>query len=237
MLEIGVFLLISLPLLAWHVRNGLKRIQKLEEYKLCNDIISHEIRTPLAILNLASNQINKGFNIERNSERIGKAVAKIEAIIDKKMVPTLINPRELANEVIDLMKPKLDKLRINLIIRYDQADKIFTGEAIPLQQVLINLINNACDAIQNQDRPWIQVTITDKKDKLHFHVTDSGKGIPRKLHRRMMLPYFSRKKGTQNEGLGLAICNQIIKRHNGSLRLNKKSVNTEFIVSLPKLAV
>ena len=105
-----------------------------------------------------------------------------------------------------------------------------------ISQVFVNLINNAKDAILLLDERWIKIEVLDCPNTVEIAVTDSGKGISKKLHEKVMEPFFTTKDMGKGSGLGLSVSTTIIKNHGGSLRIDTKAPNTRFVVCLPKAA-
>lgn len=105
-----------------------------------------------------------------------------------------------------------------------------------ISQVLVNLINNAKDAIT--DRPagdrWIRIGVNDLGGNVEITVTDSGPGIPAQLREKILEPFFTTKAMGKGSGLGLSVSKTIIERHGGTLRIDERSPNTCFVVTLPK---
>jgi C4-dicarboxylate-specific signal transduction histidine kinase len=104
---------------------------------------------------------------------------------------------------------------------------------VELSQVLFNLLSNACDAIDKQEQPWIQIIGRREGDRFTLSVIDSGSGIPPTLAERIMEPFFTTKDLGKGTGLGLSISLSIAKRHGGDLRLDPASSHTKFDLQLP----
>jgi C4-dicarboxylate-specific signal transduction histidine kinase len=108
-------------------------------------------------------------------------------------------------------------------------------------QVLLNLINNACDAVASLPDKWVKVEfqIVDApagfkhRKEIIISVIDSGAGIPKNIVDKLMQPFFTTKDPDKGTGLGLSISNNIIKNHGGRLEYNSKSPNTRFDITLP----
>jgi signal transduction histidine kinase len=133
---------------------------------------------------------------------------------------------------------------INVEIRLDLDKKIGT---IPLytddfNRVILNLCNNAFDAMRekseakNSESYKPKLTIHSKKVShgVELIFEDNGPGIPEEIQDKILQPFFTTKKGTEGTGLGLSITHDIIKRHNGSLKIQSiKGEQTQFIIFLP----
>lgn len=99
-------------------------------------------------------------------------------------------------------------------------------------QVMVNLINNAMDAISENSVKWIKVESATEQEKVFITVTDSGKGIPKDLQKKIWEHRFTSKK-ENGTGIGLTICRTIIENHRGEIDLNPASAFTQFIIKLP----
>lgn len=105
----------------------------------------------------------------------------------------------------------------------------FSGK---LNQVFLNLISNAIDAIQNKGTIWI----TTKKinDKITISIKDSGQGISEKVKRKLFDPFFTTKEVGSGTGLGLSISYGIIKEHKGDIKvISELNKGSEFLITLP----
>jgi two-component system sensor histidine kinase DctS len=109
------------------------------------------------------------------------------------------------------------------------------ADAVQLQQVLLNLVINACDAMEALPPPDRRLHLQTSSDPVRgvaVRVRDSGPGIPEELRARIFEPFVTSK--TNHPGLGLAICRSIVAAHDGSLEVEEASGGgTEFVVWLP----
>lgn len=145
------------------------------------------------------------------------------------------------------LKASRDRPEIQVVREYGELPdvKCFPGQ---LNQVFMNLLSNAIDAIDekwrkqglNGDSPqWIPKIILRTEiaegDRIHLHFTDNGIGIPDHVKRRMMDPFFTTKPVGQGTGLGMSISYQIIvERHSGKLScVSTPGQGTRFLIELP----
>jgi two-component system sensor histidine kinase DctS len=103
-----------------------------------------------------------------------------------------------------------------------------------LSQILLNLLNNAHDAIINQSNRWIRIEIADLGDELEIAVVDSGSGIPEAVRDKLMQPFFTTKQTGKGMGLGLSIVAGLVEAHGGTITIDSTHPNTRFVVRLPK---
>lgn len=121
------------------------------------------------------------------------------------------------------------------IIKPDQINKSRVEcRSYQIVQVLVNLLNNAYDAIQNLDEKWIRLEITENNDELIIEITDSGSGIPADIQIKMFDPFYSTKKVQFGTGLGLSISKSLLMQNGGNLLYDSSSKNTKFLMHLPK---
>jgi two-component system sensor histidine kinase AtoS len=121
---------------------------------------------------------------------------------------------------------------IKFIRDFDPDIPKICAEPGQLQQVLLNLILNAVDAIADQGTIHIKTART-PDEFLEIRISDTGKGIDPKAIKMVFNPFFTTKsKGT---GLGLAICKRLIEQNNGTIRVfNNKEGGATFVITLPE---
>jgi signal transduction histidine kinase len=108
------------------------------------------------------------------------------------------------------------------------------GDRFQLEQVFINLIANARDAMQSQGGGRLTVTTRVVDSSVEATVADTGPGIPAGVRDRIFDPFFTTKETTEGTGLGLSISDRIIREHGGEIRVgNRPEGGAEFVVRLP----
>ncbi len=112
----------------------------------------------------------------------------------------------------------------------------FTGNSQKIEQVLINLIVNASQAIPEDRRGLIKVATNYENERITVLVEDNGKGMNESTVKQIFNPFFTTKRAKGGTGLGLAIAYRIIEEHNGKIQVRSKpSVGTTFIIRIPVL--
>ncbi len=211
--------------------------------------IAHELNNPLAVIQglawLTLSKLKAGQipveKFEENMQKVIKMTERSSKIINGLRVfarDTGDDPMEkidLANVIEETMELCRTRI-INRGIRLDiEADGKFHswGRPIQISQVLLNLLNNATDAIENSNDPWIRVSISAVNDQWEVSVTDSGNGIPAQIVEKIMSPFFTTKPPGKGTGLGLSIASGILKSHGGDFWYDTKAPNTTFRFTLP----
>ena len=112
----------------------------------------------------------------------------------------------------------------------------FTGNSQKIEQVLINLIVNASQAIPDDRRGLIKVATNYENERITVLVEDNGKGMNESTVKQIFNPFFTTKRAKGGTGLGLAIAYRIIEEHNGKIQVRSKpGVGTTFIIRIPAL--
>ncbi|PJJ83217.1 ATP-binding protein [Mucilaginibacter auburnensis] len=102
-----------------------------------------------------------------------------------------------------------------------------------LNQVWTNLIDNALDAMEGSGKSVLQIKTGRAKDCVQVVIIDNGPGIPDDVKSRIFDPFFTTKEAGKGTGLGLDVVNNIVKQHNGKIKLESEPGRTAFIVEFP----
>src|SRR5947207_5702887 len=141
---------------------------------------------------------------------------------------------QVIQSAISLMREQLRLRQINVEFHFPAEDVIVIGNAIQIEQVFINLLSNARDALANADNKVITITCSIKADTVHITVSDTGPGIPHGLEQRIFDPFFTTKEVGAGTGLGLSITYGIIKEHQGTIAVeNHPGEGALFLIELP----
>ncbi len=135
---------------------------------------------------------------------------------------------------LELLRHML-KQNINVERNYGDAGRV-RGHAGQLNQVFVNLLANAAQALQNKDDAtiWIE-TSNDEAGNAEITLRDNGDGIPPDVLPRIFDPFFTTKDVGEGTGLGLSIVHQIVERHGGAVEVQSEvGVGTTFTITLPK---
>lgn len=133
-----------------------------------------------------------------------------------------------------LMRPQLKRLSVKLSVRVDAEYTLVLGGATMLEQLFINLLQNSIDAQTNQAEKKIQIRFVQQNRNLVIILRDNGPGIPEAIQEMIFESFFTTKTCGQGTGLGLAIVLDIVRAHQGTIRLtSKKKRGTEFTIKLP----
>jgi C4-dicarboxylate-specific signal transduction histidine kinase len=141
---------------------------------------------------------------------------------------------QVIERAISLMQEQLRLRQIEIALDFPAGDVLVIGNAIQLEQVFINLLTNARDAMTGITHKVITVTCTVQADVVDISFRDTGPGIPVGLEQRIFDPFFTTKEVGTGTGLGLSITYGIIKEHEGSIVVeNHPGEGALFLIQLP----
>ena len=143
-----------------------------------------------------------------------------------------INVKELIRGIELLSGDRITRLGIEFSISGDDNIQIICYPSY-ISQVLINLINNAIDAVELSNVKKIMIQIFEKSGWIEFQIIDSGSGISQELHEKIFEPFFTTKNYGKGTGLGLSISKGLVKAHGGEIFYTRLNRSTAFIVRLP----
>lgn len=141
-----------------------------------------------------------------------------------------VDIREAVSSVCTILKSKLKDIDLKIDI---SEDSIIHGNLVGINQIFMNLISNATDALAGGSK-IISVTSRKVDDVVHIQVTDNGSGIPPEIIGRIFDPFFTTKEVGKGSGLGLHIVHNEVKRHRGTLKVESTlAKGTSFFITLP----
>ena len=189
--------------------------------------VAHEIRNPLTTIK-GFVQLYKAENssIEYN-DLVLNELERIEAITSELLAlgkPQAVqlnrtNVRELIENTLELLSPQALLNNIQFKRKFEESPFIIKGEKNQLKQVFLNILKNAIEAMPQGGDIHINLQ-KGLADECIISIQDQGCGIPEELLPRLGEPFYSLKeKGT---GLGIMICNKILKQHHGSITYKSK---------------
>lgn len=212
--------------------------------------VAHEINNPLNnILLLAGNGIETLMSSASDSEKLLANLRHIQAEVQRagKIVNHLrafagdvarecepIGVNRVVKDACSFLHEQLRYHGITVTLDLEEPEPIILGSAIQLEQVLINLIANARDAMESQTHKSIMVTTQRRGTVAEIIVRDTGAGISADIQARLFDPFFTTKDVGKGTGLGLSVCYGIIKNHRGAIDVQSQpGTGAMFTIQLP----
>lgn len=212
--------------------------------------IAHEVNNPLAIIYANANLIESlvkrtpvpleriaevGVTIEKTVLRISHIIKSMRSIArDTAQDPLTESPlAEIFDDIRFLCQERFRTHQVPLEIHPVDPKIYLLCRSPEISQVLLNLLNNAFDAVQNQVDRKVTLSWETKGDMVEITVSDNGPGVPLEYHQQIFDPFFTTKQVGKGTGLGLSISKSIIDNHKGKLWMVREQGQTRFKVALP----
>lgn len=213
--------------------------------------IAHEINQPLTFISsfLQKIDFDKGENFNANDfddrintalyqvSRIGSLVKDLKDIGRPETIAMgVINIFEILESASKIFKSQMKKKKISFRLSSEMNKCNIYGSKGKLEQVFINLFQNAIDSVSDIiDQRQISISIHKPKRRnyIYIHFIDNGPPIPIELRHRIFEPFFSTKDTGKGTGLGLSISLGILDSHSSSIKLNEKGKKKFFIIKMP----
>jgi signal transduction histidine kinase len=157
--------------------------------------------------------------IKRRSEgllKFAETYRNLNKIIKPNVKKVLV--RDLFENLYQLMEPTLDKKNIEMDIVLKDTSLSVEVDPSLIEQVLINLVVNAIEALKDRENAMIVLSATSNNNKVAIKVADNGTGIPDDVLENIFIPFFSTKK--TGSGIGLSLCKQIMMLHKGNINVH-----------------
>ncbi len=171
-------------------------------------------------------------DIERAATRIHELVAAVKKFthMDNLAGPEHVDVEEGLRDTVRVMASKARSKSASITLEIEDDLPRVYGTGGELNQVWLNLIENAVDAIGHAGR--VEITARSELDRVVVRVTDDGPGIPSDLVAKIFDPFFTTKPPGEGTGLGLDITRRLLRRYQGDISVDSRPGRTEFRVSL-----
>ncbi|WP_017526339.1 sensor histidine kinase [Pseudomonas fluorescens] len=207
--------------------------------------IAHELNQPLAALRTLSGNtvrfLERGALDTANAnlktineliDRMGRITASLRSFARRGDDQGEASLAKAVDAAFQVLGARLDGLPLTL--HRDFANAQLQIDQTRLEQILVNLIGNALDAMQAQPAPELWLEGSSSEGKYRLHVRDNGHGIPPEARKHLFEPFFTTKPGEQGLGLGLTLSASLAAATGGNLAVeHPASGGTAFVLSLP----
>ena len=232
----------------------LTQSEKLSSIGLLAAGVAHEVNTPLAVISSYTQMLSKQMSTDPRISPILDKITK-QSFRASEIVNGLLNfsrtgstdyatldLHSIVRDTVTLIDHQLKTARIDVSLRFDLHPAFVHGNQGKLQQVMLNLLMNARDALQRSDQPRMTISTQVDAKRILLRISDTGSGISPEDLARIYDPFFTTKtkpregehKGT---GLGLAVTYGIMQEHGGKIRAESSpGTGTTFELEFPALS-
>ncbi|MBX2878326.1 MAG: response regulator [Granulosicoccus sp.] len=225
-------------------KNSMQNSRRLESLGLLSSGIAHDFNNHLQIIlgyvELAKAQAGEKHALQTSVNRIAEAAEKSGALVNQLLAfsrgqsPDFVNID--LNETITKLTPLLSRLvssEIKLIHKLDLRARSINADTRMIEQIILNLVANAKDAIEHQGSITIETRQLNEEDlqsvsdgptapTTQLVVSDTGRGIDKSIVGKVFEPFFTTKAVGEGTGLGLATVHSAVQKHNGAVRVKSK---------------
>jgi PAS domain S-box-containing protein len=213
--------------------------------------IAHEINQPLtAVVSNADaglgwlnqsppnvDEVRRALeDIVKQGLRASEVVIRVRTLMRKgPRLSLVLNVNDLIEEILILVRPQIQRRQVELRTELSADLPSIAGDSVQLQQVVLNLVLNAIQAMDGQEEHSKKLTLVSRREGPHdivISVRDSGEGIAAHQLDQLFQPFFTTKPG--GIGMGLAICRSIVEAHGGRIwATSNVNHGADFQFSLP----
>jgi signal transduction histidine kinase/CheY-like chemotaxis protein len=214
--------------------------------------IGHEINNPLSIiLNNAEMLLAKSssealsgddsqkplesiYNASERAAKIVKGLKGISRLNTEVKIAEIGEINHICKSTVEMMQGLYKSKGIDINYQFPESNCYVQIDVVSLQQVLINLIENAKDAVLNNDEKKIFVLLEKKATMCVLKISDNGYGISDDIQDKIFEPFYTTKSLGKGTGLGLSVINTIIQNVGGTISVqSSKTSGTTFSIELP----
>lgn len=225
-----------------------QRLRRMERYMGLGSLaagLQHEIKNPLSALSLHIQLLREAISGDADSESIDESldvlsaeVRRIAKVLENfrdfasvaELNRTNVDLKELIGKIVKLTGPQAREQGIQLGVSLPQEEvPCLSLDAVRIEQVILNLLVNSFAAMP--DGGQVTIRLRTRADSVVIEVADTGCGIPVELRDKVFDPYFTTRN--QGTGMGLALCEKIVRQHDGAIEFRTGPQGTTFTVTLP----
>jgi two-component system nitrogen regulation sensor histidine kinase NtrY len=224
------------------------KAQKIAAWKEVAQRVAHEIKNPLTPIQLSAERIIKNLQkgepghqavIEEGARTIIQEARTIKSLVDEfsnfaRMPKIQLRSADI-HQIIDQTLAFFKGIFTDIEFEVDYSSEVpasVPADPEQMKRAIINVLDNSIDAMNKKGRIGIRTSFDKEPQRVTIEIVDSGPGISVNDRFKLFLPHYSTKK--KGMGLGLAIVNQIIRDHNGSVNIeNNKPHGAKFTIQIP----
>ncbi len=214
--------------------------------------VAHELNQPLNVIRMAAGNVLRTVKrgdadptyLNEKLERIQNQTERAAIIIDHMRMfgrkaegsDEKLDPKTIISNTLDLMGEQLRLAEIEVVTEFPDDCSSIRGNLIQMEQVIINLMTNARDAIEDHNgEKKIILRVAEENGAVQLIVEDTGGGMPDDVMGRIFEPFYTNKVVGKGTGLGLSVSYGIIRDMDGTITASNAAQGARFVISLPKV--
>lgn len=210
--------------------------------------IAHEINNPLTVIDAKAHTLRSLIGSGGEKAMMYQQIDRIQAMVSRtsKIIKGLrafacdgskdpmgtFSLQHTIHDSLNLCQSMLASRNVEFATDF-RSDYMIHGQQVQISHAIFNLMQNAIDAVQNEDQPRIRILITGNNEHCSVCVEDNGPGVAEHIKDKIFQPFFTTKGVDQGTGLGLSVTHGIARHHQGRLTYRRIENRTQFILELP----
>ncbi len=213
--------------------------------------VAHEINNPLTTISLLASEIDEISAADGQKSEVNGLAQKIVSTVDRisRIVRSLrhfsrdgrdeafqlISLESLLDGVLTLCRARFKNSGVELTLDLKTAHKEIECRPVQISQVLLNLLNNAYDAVLASETPRkVHIEGVETQNGFSVRISNNGLPIPPSVRPRIFDPFFTTKEIGKGTGLGLSLSRGVVESHGGVLYLDESTARTLFVMEIPR---
>jgi signal transduction histidine kinase len=211
--------------------------------------LAHDINNPLFTIQGKLHQIRNLFSKDQlDLEKCDKIIDNVESTILRlsqivKGISTFarqgrgdqmvsVSAEDLLEGILLIATDRINQNKITLNLKIPNGARFICYPSF-ISQIILNLLNNAIDALEYSTDKRIEVEVVKMNEWMELYVRDSGNGVPSDFEEKIFDPFFTTKKMGKGTGLGLSISKGLVETHEGQLEYSRVNNMTSFVIRIP----
>lgn len=220
---------------------------RLNDLGVMASALAHELNQPLAAASnymhaaerLIATDVPKALSAISKAEaqfvRTKEIIQRIRAFVGQgRSTRAAENMRAVCNEVLELLRASSLYARNAVRLEIEAGLPEVEVDKVQIQQVLLNLLRNAFEAMVQSDRKLVTVSARRNEDQVEIRVADTGPGLAPEIADNLFRPFHSTKEGGM--GVGLSLCRKIVESHGGTMWHEPRAPGAAFCFTIPTMA-
>ena len=230
------------------LERGLQRADRLATIGTLASGLAHEIGTPMGVIRVRAEDLQQDETISADSrEKLSVIIRQIDRIArivrmlldysrKSESRKSICDLRAIANRSLTLLEPEAAHRNVRTVAQLGESPLLVQCDAEQIEQVFVNMIINALDAMQlggGTLRITAQTERTRDGSRVVLAFEDTGTGVAPEHEDRVFSPFFTTKEPGKGTGMGLAVSQSIVREHDGEITFSSGSSGSRFVVAIP----